>query len=147
MITKDEIDKLIIGESVIRIWSNNTPKYYLLQSVIEHPHGCYLFRVSKDLSTNENVLIDFTQEQCDVVSITKEEWKNRVQSKELQELLVQCCIDYFNTHENKDVEEICFTIDSLQASIENKKWHPYSDSYISLNGISDDGRVTLAEYM
>lgn len=73
--------------------------------------------------------------------------KHEKLAKELQQILVQACVDFFIEHPDKEVESVCFSFDSLQESVENKKWHPYSDSYISLNGISDDGRVTLAEYM
>jgi len=61
-------------------------------------------------------------------------------AKELQERLVQCCIDYINENGDKDIQEVHFNADELQESAKNKKWSPCTDSYIELDSYEkEDG--------
>lgn len=55
--------------------------------------------------------------------------------KELQEKLVQTCIDFINERNLEDVEMVSFTADALQASAKYKEWIPATDSSITLEGI------------
>lgn len=70
--------------------------------------------------------------------------------KELQEILVQTCIDYINEHHISDLEEVEFNADSLQYSANHKKWMPSTDSMIHCYGqsVKDDlvKRTDLGEY-
>lgn len=55
--------------------------------------------------------------------------------KELQEKLVQTCIDYINEKGLKDIYSVSFSADSLDVSAEHKQWVPATDSYIKVEGI------------
>ena len=73
---------------------------------------------------------------------TLEKYENPVTKKEnicdLQEILVQTCIDYINKHNLTDIYSVSFSVDSLQTSAKYKEWTPESDSYISVCGIEED---------
>lgn len=58
--------------------------------------------------------------------------------KELQEKIVQLCIDYINNHNLTDIDEIHFNADELQFSSKYKKWTPQTDSYIGVFGQQKD---------
>ena len=58
--------------------------------------------------------------------------------KELQEKLVQDCIDYINEHELTDIEEIQFSVDELQFSSKEGQWTPQTDSFIYAYGHQED---------
>ena len=70
--------------------------------------------------------------------------------KELQEILVQTCIDYINEHHISDLEEVEFNADSLQYSANHKKWMPSTDSMIHCYGqsVKDDlvERTDIGKY-
>lgn len=53
-------------------------------------------------------------------------------SKELQERLVQTCIDYFKEYPCAEVDEIRFLFDNIQDSIKEGSWDAASDSFISI---------------
>lgn len=53
---------------------------------------------------------------------------------DLQDLLVQICIDFVNNRKLKDIEEISFSVDDLQASADEGEWVPSTDSYIRAVG-------------
>ena len=55
--------------------------------------------------------------------------------KELQEILVQTCIDYINSHGLTDIDTVFFRADCLASSAEFGKWHPATDSYIKVEGV------------
>ena len=57
---------------------------------------------------------------------------------ELQEILVQTCIDYIKKNDLTDIYSVSFSVDSLQESVEYNEWTPSSDSYISVCGIEKD---------
>lgn len=53
---------------------------------------------------------------------------------DLQDFLVQICIDFVNDRKLKDIEEISFSVDDLQASADEGEWVPSTDSYIRAVG-------------
>lgn len=64
------------------------------------------------------------------LDLTKEE-----HIKELQERLVQTCIDYINEKGLKDIWSVSFNADSLFESAEYGSWQPCTDSYINVKGL------------
>lgn len=80
--------------------------------------------------------------------------------KELQERLVQTCIDYINEKGLDDIYQVRFNADSLAESAKYGSWQSCTDSYIGVEGIRDhkflreDGeefvmaeRYDIGEYM
>lgn len=65
-------------------------------------------------------------------------------ARELQKKLMQCTIDFFREKDIEDIWSVAWDADDLQASIEEGKWIPYSDSSITLEKITEDGRVPVA---
>ena len=55
--------------------------------------------------------------------------------KELQEILVQTCLDYINKHGLTDIYSVSFNADELAYSVKHGKWQPATDSYIKVEGI------------
>lgn len=53
--------------------------------------------------------------------------------KELQEVLVQTCIDYINDYK-LDIDAVSFGADSLQTSAKYGQWTPSTDSSITVEG-------------
>ena len=64
------------------------------------------------------------------------------QLSELQDILVQVCINYININGLTDIDEIIFNADSLQHSARFGKWVPTTDSYIRAVGYEkiNDGK-------
>ena len=60
--------------------------------------------------------------------------------KELQEILVQTCLDYINKHGLTDIYSVSFTADELAYSAKHGKWQPATDSYIRVEGIRTENR-------
>ena len=60
------------------------------------------------------------------------------QAKELQDILVQTCIDFINENELKDVDAVYFSADSLQESARCNEWTPSTDSFLTLEGMEYD---------
>jgi len=58
--------------------------------------------------------------------------------KELQEILVQTCIDYINKNNLTDIYDISFSADSLNESAEWGSWQPCTDSYIKVEGVGHE---------
>ena len=63
---------------------------------------------------------------------------------ELQQRLMQCTIDFFRERDVKDIWSVAWDADNLPSSIEEGVWIPYSDSSITLEKITEDGRVPVA---
>ena len=57
---------------------------------------------------------------------------------ELQQRLVQCCIDFVEEKKNEEIEWVSFTVDNLQYSVKHGSWHPYSDSTCQVDGIDEE---------
>lgn len=76
----------------------------------------------------ENPIINQFEERPEIV--TKHE-----NTKELQEILVQTCIDYINKHNLTDIDSVRLYVDGLIESAKEGKWLSSSDSYFGLFGI------------
>lgn len=57
------------------------------------------------------------------------------QTRQLQDILVQTCIDFINEHGLKDVDAVYFSADALQSSAKYNKWVPDTDSFLTLEGM------------
>lgn len=55
--------------------------------------------------------------------------------KELQELLVQACIDYINKNGLTDLHSVHFSADFLNESAKYGSWQPCTDSFIRAEGV------------
>ena len=60
------------------------------------------------------------------------------QTKELQDILVQTCIDFINENELRDIDVVYFSADSLQESARCNEWTPSTDSFLALEGMEYD---------
>lgn len=58
--------------------------------------------------------------------------------KELQQRLVQTCIDFIKEKNLTDIEGVRFNVDGLEDSIEFGEWTPGMDSYIGVEGLQDE---------
>lgn len=74
--------------------------------------------------------------------------------KELQEKLVQTCIDFIKERNLTDIYEVGFSVDGLEKNAINcGQWVPAMDSYISVVGLQNDDdlnwrvRKIIGEYM
>lgn len=80
--------------------------------------------------------------------------------KELQELLVQTCIDYINKNGLTDLYGVHFNADSLNESAKYGSWQSCTDSYIRVEGLGHENykrkdgeefkmpyRYTIGEWM
>lgn len=65
-------------------------------------------------------------------------------AKELQERLVQTCLDFIREKGDKYIWRVEFTADGLQESAKEGKWMPCTDSFITLEGIVFDESVKYA---
>lgn len=67
---------------------------------------------------------------------------------ELQERLVQCCIDFIKEKNVGDLERVDFCADSLQTSAEYGEWTPATDSSISGSElINENGYLVLKDFV
>lgn len=71
--------------------------------------------------------------------------------KELQERMVQLCIDFIKEYELDDLDEVKFTADMLQESSKYGEWTPATDSFIDVYGFQKDengfmSRKIIGEY-
>lgn len=66
--------------------------------------------------------------------VDKDIYKNQKLAHELQERLVQCCIDFIREKKLNDVERVCFTADTLHASAEAGERTCYTDSTCEIQG-------------
>lgn len=60
---------------------------------------------------------------------------------ELQERLVQTCLDFIKEKGDKYIWRVEFTADSLQESAEDGRWMPCTDSFIELEGLVWDPEI------
>jgi hypothetical protein len=58
--------------------------------------------------------------------------------KELQEKLVQTCIDFVKEKNLTDIDAVRFNVDGLEDSIEFGEWTPGMDSYIGVEGLQEE---------
>lgn len=73
--------------------------------------------------------------------------------KELQQRLVQTCIDFVRTRNLTDIDAVRFNVDGLEDAINFQEWTPSMDSYIGVEGLQkEEGkdyrvRKEIGEYM
>lgn len=65
----------------------------------------------------------------------KQELTKKEHIRELQERLVQTCIDYINEKGLTDIYAVSFNADSLSESAKWGSWQPCTDSYINIKGL------------
>lgn len=58
--------------------------------------------------------------------------------KELQQRLVQTCIDFVRTRNLTDVDMVRFSVDGLGDAIDFREWTAGMDSYIGVEGLQED---------
>lgn len=76
----------------------------------------------------ENPIVERLEDEP-VPDITKQK-----HIKELQEILVQTCIDYINKNGLTDVYSVHFNADALNESAKYGSWQSCTDSYIRFEG-------------
>ena len=81
----------------------------------------------------------------------KKESKNKttdVLIAQLQDRLVQCCIDFINENNIGDLERVDFNADGLQISSEFGKWSPSTDSFISGSEfVEENGYLVMKDFV
>ena len=81
----------------------------------------------------------------------KKESKNKttdVLIAQLQDRLVQCCIDFINENNIGDLERVDFNADGLQISSEFGKWSPSTDSFISGSEfVEENGYLVMKNFV
>ena len=81
----------------------------------------------------------------------KKESKNKttdVLIAQLQDRLIQCCIDFINENNLGDLERVDFTADGLQISSEFGKWSPATDSFISGSEfVEENGYLVMKDFV
>lgn len=76
-----------------------------------------------------------------------------VDIKDLQERLVQCCIDFIKERNLTEIWGISLSVDGLQESVEYGEWMGSTDSHITIEGLQMDEdygyktRAFIGEYM
>ena len=65
-------------------------------------------------------------------------------AKELQERLVQCCIDYIKETRDTNIDRVIFTVDALQESSKYGSWQACTDSTCELEKSTDNGYETIS---
>ena len=58
--------------------------------------------------------------------------------KELQQRLVQTCVDFVKEKNLTDIDTVRFDVDGLEDSIEFGEWTPCMDSYIGVEGLQEE---------
>lgn len=77
------------------------------------------------------------------MEIKKENLSTRELIYELQEKLVQTCIDFINEKGLCDVQEIHFRADCLQESAKYKQWMPCTDSCCEFFKVTNNGTESI----
>lgn len=65
-------------------------------------------------------------------------------ASELQDRLVQCCIDFINEKGNLTIDRVSFSVDALQESSKYGSWQPCTDSTCELEKLTEDGYETIS---
>ena len=67
-------------------------------------------------------------------------------ARELQDRLVQCCLDFINDKgiDASKIDRVIFTADSLQESAKYGSWQACTDSTCELETWTDDGFETIS---
>ena len=81
----------------------------------------------------------------------KKESKNKttdVLIAQLQDRLIQCCIDFINENNLGDLERVDFTADGLQISSEFGEWSPATNSFISGSEfVEENGYLVMKDFV
>ena len=83
----------------------------------------------KNKEWKENPIVE-RLEDSPIPDITQKE-----HIKELQEILVQTCLDFINNHSLTDIYSVTFFADELAYSAKHGSWQPATDSYIKVEGV------------
>ena len=70
--------------------------------------------------------------------------KSNKLARELQNRLVQCCIDYIKETGDTNIDQVIFTADALQESSKYGSWQPCTDSTCELEKLTVDGYETIS---
>ena len=65
-------------------------------------------------------------------------------ARELQERLVQCCIDYIKETGDTNIDRVIFTADALQESSKYGSWQACTDSTCELEKLTEDGYENIS---
>ena len=65
-------------------------------------------------------------------------------ARELQDRLVQCCIDYIKEIGDTNIDRVIFTADALQESSKYGSWQPCTDSTCELEKWTEDWYETIS---
>lgn len=65
-------------------------------------------------------------------------------AKELQKRLMQCTIDFFKEKGILDIWSVNWEADDIFSSVKAGEWIPSSDSSITLERLTSDGRIPVA---
>ena len=105
-----------------------------------------LMRIRNDENTNPSIrlLADDLIYQIDRYEPTPMDPEMKEPASELQQRLMQCTIDFFREKGIDDVWSVAWDADDLITSVEEGKWVPYSDSSITLERLTSDGRIPVA---
>lgn len=86
---------------------------------------------------NENLKkeIERTRKHLEITKISG----SNVIASELQERLVQVCIDYIKETGNTKIGRVMFTVDNLQESAKYGSWQPCTDSSCEVEEMTNNG--------
>ena len=65
-------------------------------------------------------------------------------ARELQNRLIQCCIDYIRETGDANIDRVIFTADALQESSKYGSWQACTDSTCELEKLTSDGYETIS---
>jgi len=103
-----------------------------------------LKRLREEIDGSAGELIDGMLRRIDEHKLVPVEPEMKPIASELQDRLMQCTIDFFKEKGINNVWSVIWDADSLPESIKEGKWHPYSDSSITLEKLLPDGRIPVA---
>lgn len=108
-----------------------------------------LMRIRNDENTHPSIrlLVDDLIYQIDKhvpVSMDSMDPELNESAGELQRRLMQCTIDFFREKGIEDIWSVGWDADDLISSIKEGKWIPYSDSSITFERLTSDGRIPVA---
>ena len=112
----------------------------------EYPEVDRLIENFKKLSTKEKraFALIYGALNSDRLDAYTNPVKTNEHLSELQDILVQVCINYINENKLTDIDEISFSADSLQHSARFGELVPSTDSFIQAVGLEEvqDGDLT-----
>lgn len=105
--------------------------------MIEHIKGT--FSIDKFKEKQEKLFVEWEKEIKKHKELTQEDLKD------LQEKLVNTCVEFLKERDIFNVEEVHLTIDGMYDSIKFGYWTPSTDSYISAykKSLTESGIIGL----